>query len=275
MLISITLSSSSSANPQLPSGLVKISHDEVVLVELQGSLEVDANHPRERNGKFVGKFKIDETTVSIRLCSTRKQAKLNGLFIPQNPRVPKLPALYHAFSFLFPLLCSTSPYCAIHTRLSPIISKTPQNKPTLLIGNHLLEGKIQALPKPLAVLLRSGPTANLGGSDPGANTNASAAGTKPSTRKSNEDDHDDNNEAMDIDSESSLEPNHMSRTSDPREGPDVDGARAGVGEDDNIDGTNTSAFEVGKEPSAGWTITAIVKKKIIFSKRPMPVMNKK
>jgi len=80
---------------------------------------------------------------------------------------------------------------------------------------------------------------------------------------------------MDIDSESSLDPNHMSRTSDPREDPDVDGARAGVGEDDNIDGTNTSAFEVGKEPSAGWTITAIVKKKIIFSKRPMPVMNKK
>lgn len=63
MLIPITLASSSS-NPKLPSGLVKISHDEIVLIELQGSLEVELTHPRERDGKFVGKLKIDDATVS-------------------------------------------------------------------------------------------------------------------------------------------------------------------------------------------------------------------
>jgi hypothetical protein len=63
MLIPITLASSSS-NPKLPSGLIKISHDEIVLVELQGSLEVELTHPRERDGKFVGTLKIDDATVS-------------------------------------------------------------------------------------------------------------------------------------------------------------------------------------------------------------------
>jgi hypothetical protein len=43
--------------------LAKISHDEVVLIELQGSLEVESNHPSERDGKHVGKLRIDEATV--------------------------------------------------------------------------------------------------------------------------------------------------------------------------------------------------------------------
>ncbi len=63
MLISVTLPSCS-ANPKLPSSLAKISHDEVVLIELQGSLDVESKHPTERNGQFVGKLKIDEATVS-------------------------------------------------------------------------------------------------------------------------------------------------------------------------------------------------------------------
>jgi hypothetical protein len=63
MLIPITLASPS-CNPKLPSGLIKISHDEIVLVELQGSLEVELTHPRERDGKFVGTLKIDDATVS-------------------------------------------------------------------------------------------------------------------------------------------------------------------------------------------------------------------
>ena len=64
MLIPITITPSSFSNPKLPSGLAKISHDEVVLVELQGSLEVECNHLSERNGKLVGKLKIDDSTVS-------------------------------------------------------------------------------------------------------------------------------------------------------------------------------------------------------------------
>ena len=63
MLIPITITSSSPSNPKLPSGLAKISHNEVVLVELQGSLEVECNQLSERDGKLVGKLKIDDLTV--------------------------------------------------------------------------------------------------------------------------------------------------------------------------------------------------------------------
>jgi hypothetical protein len=62
--IPITISPPSSSNLKLPPGLVKISHDEIMLIELQGSLEVDLNHPSERNGRLVGTLKIDEATVS-------------------------------------------------------------------------------------------------------------------------------------------------------------------------------------------------------------------
>ena len=64
MLIPITINSSSPSNPKLPSGLAKISHNEVVLVELQGSLEVECNQPSERDGKLVGKLKIDDLMVN-------------------------------------------------------------------------------------------------------------------------------------------------------------------------------------------------------------------
>ncbi|KAF9466595.1 chromosome transmission fidelity protein 8 [Collybia nuda] len=61
MIIPITIASSST-NPKLPPGLAKISHDEIVLVELQGTLEVEYNHPSERDGKLVGKLKVEEAT---------------------------------------------------------------------------------------------------------------------------------------------------------------------------------------------------------------------
>lgn len=63
MIIPIRVASSS-PNPKLPPGLAKISHDEIILVELQGALEVEYNHPSERDGKPVGKLKFDEATVS-------------------------------------------------------------------------------------------------------------------------------------------------------------------------------------------------------------------
>ena len=68
MLIPITIAHSSS-EPKLPPGLAKISHDEIVLIELQGTLEVESNHHKERNGKLVGTLKIDEITVFIELPS--------------------------------------------------------------------------------------------------------------------------------------------------------------------------------------------------------------
>lgn len=63
MIIPLTIDSHS-PHPKLPPGLAKISHDEVVLIELQGSLEVECNHISERDGKFVGKLKIDDTKAS-------------------------------------------------------------------------------------------------------------------------------------------------------------------------------------------------------------------
>ncbi|RDB26118.1 Chromosome transmission fidelity protein 8 [Hypsizygus marmoreus] len=158
MIIPINIaSSSSSSNPKLPPSLAKISHDEIVLIELQGSLEVECNHPSERDGKFIGKLTIDEST----------------------------------------------------------------NKPTLLIGHHLLEGKIANLPKPLAVLHRSSPAAAKVG-------NGNAA---------EEDEHDD----MD---------------------------------DDMADVADTRAQEtVSIRTTVEWDVVAVVKRKIVFSKRPMPVVN--
>lgn len=49
---------------------------------------------------------------------------------------------------------SDSQGCAIANTI-PLRLVTSQAKPTLVIGHHLLEGKIANLPKPLAVLFRS------------------------------------------------------------------------------------------------------------------------
>jgi len=61
MLIPITFNPPSSQNPKLPTALAKISHDEVVLVELQGALDVEVAQPTDKNGKFVGKLTVDES----------------------------------------------------------------------------------------------------------------------------------------------------------------------------------------------------------------------
>jgi chromosome transmission fidelity protein 8 len=55
---------STSPYPKLPPGLAKLSHEEVVIIELQGSLEVECTHITESDGKLVGKLKIDEAGVS-------------------------------------------------------------------------------------------------------------------------------------------------------------------------------------------------------------------
>ncbi|KAJ3852578.1 chromosome transmission fidelity protein 8 [Lentinula lateritia] len=62
MLIPVTFDrhSSTSTLQKLPPSLLKISHDEVVLLDLQGALEVDSSHPNERDGKFIGTLTIDD-----------------------------------------------------------------------------------------------------------------------------------------------------------------------------------------------------------------------
>ncbi|PPR02604.1 hypothetical protein CVT24_002175 [Panaeolus cyanescens] len=126
MIIPITLNTPSSSSsthsnstPKLPSGLAKISNDEVVLIELQGFLEVEVNTPEERNGKFVGKLKIDDT-----------------------------------------------------------------GKPSLLIGHHLLEGKIAPLAKPLAIFHRTGGSSHrITGSGPSSSAEKDTSDDTPRKRR--------------------------------------------------------------------------------------------
>ncbi|KAA1476227.1 hypothetical protein DENSPDRAFT_843128 [Dentipellis sp. KUC8613] len=137
MIIPITLPSSGSASTPLPPTLAQIGSSELVLIELQGSLEVEG----DKHGKSVGKLTIPDDDKS---------------------------------------------------------------KPTLLIGYHLIEGKITNLPKPLAVLHRVSPSS-----------------LEPS-------------DAMDIDFETPSVP--------------------------------------PSQPPPTYTIRAIVRKKLVFSKRPMPMV---
>jgi len=58
MLIPITISSSSTV--LLPPQLAKLGNDELVLIELQGSLDVECTDNSERDGQMVGTFRLDE-----------------------------------------------------------------------------------------------------------------------------------------------------------------------------------------------------------------------
>lgn len=150
MIIPIN-NSLNSSNPKLPPGLARISHDEVVLIELQGSIEVECKQVEERDGKLVGKLKLDNN----------------------------------------------------------------DEKPTLQIGHHLLEGKIASLTKPLAVVQRC--------------------------RKS-----------VPIEAQVEAEDGPEFETMD-------------IDDDDDIQ----------RRQTVEWNIIAVVKRKIVFSKRPMPVVHLK
>ena len=154
--------------PKLPSCLAKISHDEVVLIELQGSLEVECAHITESDGKLVGKLDIDEANVSY---------PPSGLGVWQSDQLPL------------------------------------QNKLTLLIGHHLLEGKIATLTKPLAVL-------------------------------------------------------HRPNTIFPKQAGSEVVNHISDGDEMDVDDRNRAS------PKLGWDVVAIVKRKILFSKRPMPIVGR-
>ncbi|KAJ7649925.1 Ctf8-domain-containing protein [Roridomyces roridus] len=148
MFIPIHFTPSSSSSSKLPPALAQISHDEVVLIELNGALEVECTSDYERDGKVVGRLVVDA----------------NG-----------------------------------------------KSAPTLAIGHHLLEGKLAALPKPLAVLRR---------------VTASESESNP----------------MDVDMD--CDP--------PPPAPD--------------------ATQLDEATSVSWDALAIVKRKIVFLKRPTPIM---
>jgi chromosome transmission fidelity protein 8 len=114
-----------------------------------------------------------------------------------------------------------------------------------LIGHHLLEGKIQVLSKPLAILVRSRTPVNshpesISNRDEDADSGADSV---------------DEDEAMAIDDSDydSGVPGHSAG----KELKEANGSRSGL-----------------ESSGVSWTIAAVVKKKIIFSKRPTPVSNK-
>lgn len=92
-----------------------------------------------------------------------------------------------------------------------------QNKPTLIIGHHLLEGKIATLSKPLAVLLRSTPVSQSSSSF-----------------------HDHDRDCDDEDGDAMMDTDPDSRVT---------------------------------KGATGWDIVAVVKRKIVFSKRQMPIIS--
>ncbi|KAF9048569.1 hypothetical protein BJ165DRAFT_1402472 [Panaeolus papilionaceus] len=223
MIIPVTLNTPSSSahsnsTPKLPSGLAKISNDEVVLIELQGFLDVEANTPEERNGKFVGKLKVDDS-----------------------------------------------------------------GKPSLVIGHHLLEGKVAALAKPLAIFHRvGGPAPRIAEASSATSASLSSAGKgkgkmnvdagddtprkRQKTSGANNNDADADEEEMDIDTNpantlsKSLK---LSTLNDPSSSSDDETSHEAP--------PRASREENNKGGTTSWTILGIVKKKIIFSKRPMPI----
>ena len=56
-------STAACAHPKLATALARIAHNELVLTELQGALDVELTHPRERDGRFVGTLSINDATV--------------------------------------------------------------------------------------------------------------------------------------------------------------------------------------------------------------------
>jgi chromosome transmission fidelity protein 8 len=63
MLIPLTFPSSNGVYPKLPPTIAKVSHDEVVLIELQGVLEITGDE-KDKEGQLVGMLTVDEGLVS-------------------------------------------------------------------------------------------------------------------------------------------------------------------------------------------------------------------
>ena len=154
MIIPITLKPPSGDGRKLPPQLANLGNGDLVLIELQGTLEVQGS----TDSQFVGTLEIDPKTVCTLAAITKSRTLTRAHF---------------AF----------------------------QNKLSLVIGPHFLEGKIVSLPAPLAIMEK---------------------------KKSSPDDQ---ISGMDADDEKSRE-------------------------------------------EVEWQISAVVRKKVIFVKRPMPLLNR-
>jgi len=203
MLIPIVFNSSTS--PKLPSALAKISNDEVVLIELQGLLVVEVAQPTDRNGKLVGKLTINDLVSHLAKWFESWSSESDDLLDEIS------------FIFIFISLCVCKIRGSIFQSVLTTMHAIEQGKPTLLIGPHLLEGTINTLNKPLAVLTR---------------VLASAKVTTPEGR---------GKDTMEIGHENNKE-----------------------------DRPVTSPLT----PPTQWKAVGIVKRKIVFAKRPMPIVGR-
>jgi len=99
-----------------------------------------------------------------------------------------------------------------------LVIDSQTNKPTLKIGHHLLEGTIQNLPKPYAVLARS---------------------SHPSIQVADDPDR---------------------------------GGGAIANEQPSDNGGNSSTTSSHRKNNASYNVITIVKKKIVFANRPVPIV---
>jgi hypothetical protein len=65
MIIPISIPEPPTSAHKLPTQLARLGSDEVVLIELQGSLDVESVNDSARDGQLVGKLHIDDSTVSL------------------------------------------------------------------------------------------------------------------------------------------------------------------------------------------------------------------
>ena len=116
MILPITLPPKPSpGSPALPPVLTRLGSSELILLELQGELDVSG----DKHGQLVGRLTIDDDAIDGKVRSVHYLLCHRHFPLTSDP-----------FSFFL------------------------KGKPTLRIGHHLLEGKIVSLPKPLAVLQR-------------------------------------------------------------------------------------------------------------------------
>ncbi|KAF8643238.1 hypothetical protein AX16_009127 [Volvariella volvacea WC 439] len=235
MLIPLNLLPPSDANPKLPPALAKISHDEIVLIELQGALEFDEPTPSDRDGQFIGILNIDEAG----------------------------------------------------------------KKPTLTIGPHLLEGKVVSLPKPLAVLHRTSrpsvPQQDYSYDDGDDGDSADEPDNPSSKRRrlhqyppnatDSQDDETQTQSTFSSKTTFAIKTSHTMETqlhnhyAETQPSHFVNPNRAPPPQSSSSSSSplplshlSTTDRTVIVPPT--WDIAAIIKKKIVFSKRPMPIIHK-
>ncbi|KIY62404.1 hypothetical protein CYLTODRAFT_426951 [Cylindrobasidium torrendii FP15055 ss-10] len=84
MLIPITFNAPNPGESSLPPALAKVSASQVMLVELQGTLEVESTFEGERDGKLVGILSVDEALKrpTLRIGNHHLEGKIVSLVKP-------------------------------------------------------------------------------------------------------------------------------------------------------------------------------------------------